>query len=81
MSDYSASYVTSMSLELESSKLDAIAGQDIRTKSYLTALKGDLEFRIGQYADLVDVEVTGEIVNFDNTYLTGGEKGNSCVMV
>ncbi|WIT25816.1 hypothetical protein [Bacillus phage SPO1L1] len=77
VSDYSASYVNAMSLELESSKLDAVVGQDIKVKSYLTALKGDLEYRIGQYASLVDVEVTGNITNFDYTYLAGGEKGST----
>lgn len=77
VSDYAASYTDVRSIELSSSALDAVSAQDIKSRVYLTALEGDLVNRINEFAQLVNVEVSGKVSNFDYTYLTGGAKGNA----
>lgn len=74
--DFEAAMVTFGNKNLKSDALDIVANQIIKDVAYtVTALKGDLLYQT-RYSKLINVSFgTGEIADFDFTYLTGGTEG------
>lgn len=78
VSDYTATLVNESSAGLPASALDAVSGLHIKAQAgYLTSVQGELEYRINNTSELVNVEVTGAIVNAGPVYLTGGTVGTT----
>ena len=77
-SGYTASLVSTDSSGLASSKLDELLEVDIKAAdTYLLGIAGDLEYRVNNKSQLVNVSVTGSVANATASYLTGGTKGTS----
>lgn len=77
ISGYSVSYVDYKNSNIPSSKLSATTGLNIKSGGYVMGVEGSIEAQINQYSELVEVDVTGAVTNFDFTYLTGGSKGSA----
>lgn len=78
ISDYNVTYVSyAQNSALSASMLDAVADKDITSPAYITAVKGDVEFQLNNTAELISVEIVGEITNQPFKYLTGGDRGTS----
>lgn len=63
--------------DLASAKLDTLSNIDMKTGAYILAVKADIELQTSKFSDLVTVEATGTLADFDFTYLTGGSKGTA----
>jgi hypothetical protein len=78
LSNYDASYVDYKNSDLPSSKLDAVSNSPIKAGGIVKGVEGDVEFQLGRYSTLVDVDVTGTLTNTtDFVYLSGGSKGTT----
>ena len=75
VSGYNVSYVDYKNAGMSTATFEAVTDLDIVAGNHIFATKGDIEYQLGQYSELVEVEVLSAPTNFDFQYLTNGVTG------